>query len=87
MRKGHAATSIGMTEARHQFSELANRVIYGGERVFVEKNNKPAFALVSMDDVRLLEAIEDKLDVQAAKKAIKEGAFRNLKDIEKELGL
>jgi prevent-host-death family protein len=76
-----------MTEARHQFSELANRVIYGGERVFVEKNNKPAFALVSMDDVRLLEAIEDKLDVQAAKKAIKEGAFRNLKDIEKELGL
>jgi hypothetical protein len=40
-----------------------------------------------MDDVRLLEAIEDKLDVQAAKKAIKEGAFRNLKDIEKELGL
>jgi prevent-host-death family protein len=87
MKKEHTTTSIGMTEARHQFSEIANRVIYGGQRIFVEKNNKPAFALVSIDDVRLLETLEDNLDLQAAKKALKEGKFRNLKDIEKELGL
>ncbi len=87
MRKEIKTISIGMTEARHQFSDIANRVIYGGERVFVEKNNKPAFAMVSMDDIRLLEALEDKLDLQAAQKAIKTGQFRNLKDIEKELGL
>ncbi|MFZ9024299.1 MAG: type II toxin-antitoxin system Phd/YefM family antitoxin, partial [Anaerohalosphaeraceae bacterium] len=48
-------TTISMSEIRLKLSELANRVIYGGERVIVEKNNKPAFAMVSVEDMELLE--------------------------------
>ena len=55
-------TTISMSEIRLKLSELANRVIYGGERVVVEKNNKPAFALVSMEDMELLERLESALE-------------------------
>ena len=49
-------TTISMSEIRLKLSELAYRVIYGGERVVVEKNNKPAFAMVSIEDMELFGA-------------------------------
>ena len=85
--KGEKMTTISMSEIRLKLSELANRVIYGGERVVVEKNNKPAFALVSMEDMELLERLEDEIDIKAAEEAFKEGDFTPWKDIKKELGL
>ena len=80
-------TTISMSEIRLKLSELANRVIYGGERVVVEKNNKPAFAIVSMEDVELLERLEDEMDIKAAEEALKEGDFIPLDDLVKELGI
>ena len=80
-------TTISMSEIRLKLSELANRVIYGGERVVVEKNNKPAFAMVSMEDMELLERLEDEIDIKAAKEALKEGDFVTLEQVKKELGL
>lgn len=80
-------TTISMSEIRLKLSELANRVIYGGERVVVEKNNKPAFAMVSMEDMELLERLEDEIDIKAAKEALKEGDFVPLEQVKKELGL
>ncbi len=79
-------TTISMSEIRLKLSELANRVIYGGERVVVEKNNKPAFAIVSMEDMELLEQI-DKSDIKAAGEALKEGVFIPLDEVKKEMGL
>ena len=80
-------TTISMSEIRLKLSELANRVIYGGERVVVEKNNKPAFAMVSMEDMELLERLEEEIDIKAAEEALKEGDFIPLDDLVKELGL
>lgn len=80
-------TTISMSEIRLKLSELANRVIYGGERVIVQKNNKPAFAIVSMEDMELLERLEDQADIKAAQEALKEGNFVPWQDIKKELGL
>ena len=80
-------TTISMSEIRLKLSELANRVIYGGERVVVEKNNKPAFAMVSMEDMELLERLEDEIDIKAAEEALKEGDFTPWEDIKKELRL
>jgi prevent-host-death family protein len=76
-----------MSEIRLKLSELANRVIYGGERVVVEKNNKPAFALVSIEDMELLERLEDEMDIKAAEEALKEGDFMPLDQFVKELGI
>lgn len=76
-----------MSEIRLKLSELANRVIYGGERVVVEKNNKPAFAMVSMEDMELLERLEDEIDIKAAEEALAEGDFIPLDEVVKELGI
>lgn len=80
-------TTISMSEIRLKLSELANRVIYGGERVIVEKNNKPAFAIVSMEDMELLERLEDEIDIKAAEEALKEGDFVPWEQVKKELGM
>jgi len=79
-------TTISMSEIRLKLSELANRVIYGGERIIVEKNNKRAFALVSIEDLELLEQI-DKDDIKAAEEAMEEGNFIPFNQIKKELGV
>ncbi|MDH4201902.1 MAG: type II toxin-antitoxin system Phd/YefM family antitoxin [Phycisphaerae bacterium] len=85
--KGKNMTTISMSEIRLKLSELANRVIYGGERVIVEKNNKPAFGIVSMEDIELLERLEDEIDIKAAEEALKEGNFIPLDKLVKELGV
>lgn len=81
-------TILSMTDARLSFSEMANKVIYGGERIYVKKNGKVAFALVSIEDVELLEMLEDKADADAMRKALKEsGGSLSWRQAKKELGL
>ena len=80
-------TNVSMTKARQDFTNIANRVMFGQERVCIKKNNKAAFALVPIEDLEILEALEDKIDVQAAKAAIKKGKFIDLKVLAKQLGV
>ncbi|MCJ7673765.1 MAG: type II toxin-antitoxin system Phd/YefM family antitoxin [Sedimentisphaerales bacterium] len=80
-------TKVSMTKARQDFTNIANRVMFGDERICIEKNNKAAFALVPVEDVEILEALEDQIDVQAAKAAIKKGKFIDLEALAKQLGV
>jgi prevent-host-death family protein len=52
---GSMAHEVPVTQARAEFAELINRVVYGGERVVVTRHGKPLVALVSADDLRRLE--------------------------------
>lgn len=52
--------TLGVTEARQQFSSLLNQVFGGEERVIVEKNGIPVAALVSARDLDRLEQFEEK---------------------------
>lgn len=49
---------VGTHEAKTHLSEYLNRVAYGGERVVVERHGKPVAALVSLDDLQRLEALD-----------------------------
>lgn len=80
-------TRVSMTKARQNFTDIANRVMYGSERICIEKNNKPAVAVVPIEDLELIEAIEDKIDIEAALKALKEPGFITLKALKKKLGI
>lgn len=40
------AIEVAVTEARAEFSELINRVGYGGEQVVITRHGKPLVALV-----------------------------------------
>jgi prevent-host-death family protein len=64
------AGSITVSEARQDFADVVNRVAYGNERVTVVRRGRDLVAIVPLSDVLLLEAIEDELDLAAAREAL-----------------
>ncbi len=65
--------NVSISKIRNHLADALNRVAYGGERVILERRGKGVAALVSMEDLELLEEIENRLDVEAALKARAEG--------------
>lgn len=50
---------VPVTQARAEFADLVNRVVYGGERIVVTRHGKPIAALVSAADLDLLERLAE----------------------------
>ncbi len=46
------------SKIREKFAESLNRVIFGGERVILERHGKAVAALISIQDLRRLESLE-----------------------------
>ena len=67
---------IAATALRRSLSETLSRVTYRGERVLLERNGKAVAGLVSADDLELLELLEDRMDMKAARAALKEPGRR-----------
>lgn len=63
---------VPVTEARERLAELVNRAAYGKERLILGRRGKPLVALVPVEDVEALEAIEDAIDIEEARKALAE---------------
>lgn len=63
---------VSITDVRDNLADALNRVAYGGERIILERRGKGVAALVSMDDLALLERIEDEADIKAARQALKD---------------
>lgn len=66
--------TVSVAEAKNQFSDLLNRVIYRHERIVVSKRGKPVGAIVSTGDLKRLEEMEDReraKRVRALKKSTK----------------
>ena len=57
--------------ARSQFSEIVNRTAFGGERFVVTRRGKPLAALVTIEDLALLEELEDRSDASDFRAALK----------------
>ncbi|HEX9637728.1 MAG TPA: type II toxin-antitoxin system Phd/YefM family antitoxin [Acidobacteriota bacterium] len=64
--------TLTVTEARDNLGDTLNRVAYGKERVLIGRRGKPLAALVPVEDLELLEELEDRSDVQAAREALAE---------------
>jgi len=54
------------TEARKAFSDLLNRVIYRQDRIVLTRRGKRIAAVISLEDLEALEALEDRADTKAA---------------------
>lgn len=59
-----------ISEARGEFSDLINRAAFGGERVLLTRHGKSVAAIVPVDDLELLEALEDRADLEAVRAAL-----------------
>lgn len=49
------AYEIPVTQARAEFADLVNRVVYGGERVVLTRHGKPIVALIPAADLDRLD--------------------------------
>ena len=83
-------TRINASEVREDFAEILNRVAYRGERIVVHRRGKDVVALVPVDDVALLQALEDRIDLEEARKALAEARAKGTvrwEALKTELGL
>ncbi len=66
-------------------ADALNRAAYAGECIILARDGKPAAALVSVDDLKLLEELENQADLKAAFKARMEKGGSPLERIEARL--
>ena len=64
---------VSITEARNNIGDLVNRASYKGERIAISRKGKLVAVLVSAKDAELLAKLEDRIDVSASRRAMKEG--------------
>lgn len=77
-------------DARAQFSEIINRAAFGKERMILTRRGKEIVAVVPIEDVKLLEALEDRIDLEEARTALLEAKKKGTvswQKIKKDLGL
>jgi len=77
---------ITTVEARKNFADIVNNVAYGKDTVVLTRRGKELAALVSIEDLELLQQIEDHQDIEDAWN-IKDEPGNNIKlsDLKKEL--
>ncbi len=82
--------SVPFSEARTHLTDIVNEVAYGGERIILTRKGKQLVAIIPLEDLRALEILENKIDLEDAKKALrdieKHGTV-SWEDTKKELGL
>jgi prevent-host-death family protein len=82
--------ALAMSKAREEFSEMVNRAAFAKERVMIERHGKPVAAMVPVEDVELLQAFEDRMDLADIRTALAEAKKKGTKPLsalKKELGL
>jgi prevent-host-death family protein len=83
---------FNVVELRQSIAEILNRAEYQGERIVIHRRGKDAAAIISIEDLTLLERLiedaEDRLDVNAARVALAESTERiPYAEVRKRLGL
>jgi prevent-host-death family protein len=60
------------SEVREGFSDTINRVYYKGERIVLKRHGKELAAIIPIQDLKFLEELEDRLDLEEVRQARKE---------------
>ena len=69
-------TEHRISEARESLSTTVNRVAFGGERVVLTRHGKRVAAVVPIEDLELIEALEDARDLDEVREALADPANR-----------
>jgi prevent-host-death family protein len=81
-------TDLSITDARKGFFDLFDRVLRKGDRVIIARRGKDRVAIVPVEDLEKLQALEDAADIAAADAAMAEpGKSIPYDEVRKELGL
>lgn len=80
-------TRLAARSVRDAFAATLDRVAEGGERIVPDRRGKNIAALVPIEDLELLMAIEDRLDSEAAATAGKERERIDWSSLKRDLNL
>lgn len=82
-------TRMGVSDAREHLGDVIDRARYTQERVVLTKHGREVGAIISIDDLKLLEMLEDQLDIKEARLALEEsqGERVSYDEVRKKLGL
>lgn len=61
-----------VSQARVEMKDLVNRVAYGKERIYLTAHDKSVVAMVPVEDVEALRAMEDEEDMLLALEALED---------------
>ena len=62
--------NVTISEFRSKIADIINDVGIRGERVILNRNKKDIVAMIPIEDLKVLEALEDKIDALLAKEAL-----------------
>jgi prevent-host-death family protein len=82
--------SVSTVKAREQLSTVINRAAFGKERIVLTRRGKEVAAVVPIEDMKLLEELEDRIDLEEARAALAEAKSKGTISWEKikaDLGL
>jgi prevent-host-death family protein len=65
------ARRLTASQARASFAEAVNRASFAGERTVIRRHGKDVAAVVSAEDLKILEALEDRRDLEEARQIMK----------------
>ena len=81
-------TKVSTADARKNFADIVNKVTYGKEPIVLTRRGQDVAALVSIEELELLQQIEDHIDIEDAKQALAEsGENIPAEEVWKQLGL
>ena len=64
------SVSVGIHEAKTNFSALVSRAAFAGERFIVQRHGKPMAAIISLKELQMLEELERQADLEHLNQAI-----------------
>jgi prevent-host-death family protein len=79
---------ISTADARKNLSDIVNKVAYGKEPIVLTRRGQDIAALISMEELELLQQLEDHIDIEDATNVLAEPGDNIPADVVwKELGL
>lgn len=82
---------ISVVELRQELADILNRAEYLGERTVIHRRDKDAAAIISIEDLNLLQRLiweeEDRIDIAAAQAARKENDYIPYEELRTEVGM
>ncbi len=79
--------TVTASNARAEFSTWINTVRYSHKWLVLKRHGKAAVAMVPIEDLKVLRELEDTIDLEAAREALKEPGEISWEEVKAKLGL
>jgi len=83
-------TTMSSSHAREHFPEIVSEAAFAKKRFVVTRRGKRLAAIIPIEDLEMIEALEDKIDLEDARAAladVKKRGSTSWKKVKAELGL